>query len=115
MAKLESHLQGDFREIIEFIHENLWEQSTSLTLEETSVSKVRDRQIELRVYERYSYLGGNRASLTVQFIENGDGADVCGIASGGSNAVFWKINTFGESAFLETLETAISAWNSRKS
>ncbi|MBR5641022.1 MAG: hypothetical protein IKW92_02680 [Firmicutes bacterium] len=111
MAKMETHLQGNFTEIVEFIHQQLWEQSASLSLEETYVNKVENKRIELRVYERFSYTGGNRASLTVLFTETEDGVDLCGVATGGSQALFWKINTWGEAAFLETLETAVSAWN----
>ena len=112
MAKLEQHLTGDFGQIVEFIHGELHKQSVSLSLEEVSKNTVCGKCIELRVYERFSYAGGNRASLTVQFLETDDGADICGIATGGSQAVFWKINTWGEAAFLETLEVAIRAWNS---
>ena len=111
MAKLEQYLNGDFGQIVEFIHGELQKQSVSLSLEEVSKNTVCGKRIELRVYERFSYAGGNRTSLTVQFIETEDGADVCGIATGGSQAVFWKINTLGESAFLETLDVAIRAWN----
>ena len=111
MAQYEAHVSGDYKQIVEFIHKELWEQSTSLSLEEQFRKTVGGKQVEMRVYE---HLGGNRASLSVLFIENGDGADICGAATGGSNAVFWKINTFGESAFLETLEIAVSAWNRQK-
>lgn len=110
MAKCEAHLTGDFGQIVNYIHEELWQQSASISLEEQYSTVVAEKRVELRVYERYSYLGGNRASLTVLFTETEDGAEVCGAATGGSNAVFLKINTFGESAFLETLESAISAW-----
>ena len=79
MAKLEQHLTGDFGQIVEFIHGELQKQSVSLSLEEVSKNTVCGKRIELRVYERFSYAGGNRASLTVQFIETDDGADICGI------------------------------------
>lgn len=114
MAQYEAHVSGNYKQIVEFIHKELWQQSTSLSLEEQFSKTVNGKQVEMRVYERYSYLGGNRASLSVLFIETEDGADICGAATGGSNAVFWKINTFGESAFLETLEIAVSAWNQQK-
>ena len=110
MAKLEQHLTGDFGQIVEFIHQSLQKQSVSLSLEEISKTTIQGKHLELRVYERFSYTGGNRASLTVQLIETDDGADVCGIATGGSQAMFWKINTWGEAAFLDTLEVAITAW-----
>ena len=112
MANYPDHLTGDFDKIIEFIHKDLWQQSSSLTLEETYQTVSGDKRVEQRAYERYSIAGGNRASLSVLFIETEDGADVCGIATGGSQAVFWKINTWGEAAFLETLESAVNRWKS---
>ena len=112
MAKYTDHLTGDFEQIVKFIHEDLWQQSASLTLEESYQTVAGDRRIEQRAYERYSMIGGNRASLSVLFVETEDGADVCGIATGGSQAVFWKINTWGEAAFLETLESAVNRWKS---
>ena len=112
MAKYTDHLTGDFDQIVQFIHEDLWQQSASISLEETYETTIDDKRIEQRVYERFSYTGGNRASLSVLFTETEDGADVCGIATGGSQAVFWKINTWGEAAFLETLESAVNRWKS---
>ena len=87
MAKYEAHLRGDFGQIVEFIHHSLWEQSASLSLEETYTNKIQERRIELRVYERFSYTGGNRASLSVLFVETEDGADLCGTATGGKHCV----------------------------
>ncbi len=113
MAKFTAHLQGDFEQIVEFIHQELWQQSMSISLEEYYRTAVGMNRIDQRVYERFSYAGGNRASLSVLFIETEDGADLCGIATGGSQAVLWKINTLGEHAFLETLENAVNRWNSR--
>ena len=112
MAKYTDHLQGDFKQIVESIHEDVWQQSMSISLEETYETSIAGKRIEQRVYERFSYTGGNRASLSVLFVETEDGADVCGIATGGSQAVIWKINTWGEAAFLETLENAVNRWKS---
>jgi len=45
-------------------------------------------------------------------VEDGGVIHVVGISVGGSQAVFMKINTFGEDAFLETLINACAAWES---
>ncbi len=113
MAKLEAHLTGNFEQIVEFIHKEVWQQSMSISLEESYQTTAGTRRIEQRVYERFSYTGGNRASLSVLFTETEDGADLCGIATGGSQALLWKINTLGEQAFLDTLEIAVNRWNSK--
>lgn len=50
-------------------------------------------------------MGNNRVSMNVTMIQKGNGpVYLSAITSGGSQAVFWKINTFGEEAFLEKLE-----------
>ena len=58
----------------------------------------------MRVFERYSYMGGNRVSLNVTLFQVGDGpVELSAITSGGSQAMFFKINTLGEEAFLDKL------------
>ena len=57
----------------------------------------------VRVFERYSVIGGNRVSLNVTLFQNGDEIHLSAISSGGSQALFWKINTLGENAFLDKL------------
>ena len=113
MARYETSVRGDFSQIAGFIDMELRQQSVSLSLEESFDTTAGGYRICQRVYERYSYTGGNRASLSVLFIETDDGAKICGIATGGSQALFFKINTFGEEAFLETLQIAVNKWNSQ--
>ena len=64
----------------------------------------------LRVYERYSALGGNRVSLSVLLLETAHGVRLSAIASGGSQAMFLKLNTFGEEAFLESISEAVARY-----
>jgi hypothetical protein len=60
------------------------------------------------VFERYSYAGGNRVSLTVTLFQNGDEPiRLSAITTGGSQAVFFKINTWGEEAFLDKLRELV--------
>ena len=57
------------------------------------------------VFERYSMVGGNRLSLTLTLFQNGDESiRLSAIAAGGSQAVFFKVNTLGEDAFLEDVK-----------
>ena len=61
----------------------------------------------VRVFERYSYLGNNRLTLTVTLFGRNDALRLLAVTSGGSQAMLFKINTFGEEAFLEKLEEAV--------
>ena len=45
--------------------------------------------------------GGNRLSLTLTLIGQGDELFLSAIAAGGSQGMFLKFNTFGEEAFLD--------------
>jgi hypothetical protein len=52
-------------------------------------------------------MGKNRVSLNVTLVGNGDNLHISAVTSGGSQAVFFKINTFGEEAFLDCLRNII--------
>ena len=104
MAKLETTVRGDFNEILSRIEEGIMGGSISATLEDASdFSDVRSR-CSVRVFERYSWVGGNRVSLSVTLYQGESGAvRLSAITSGGSQAMFFKVNTFGEEAFLDKL------------
>ena len=104
MAKLERTLQGRFDDILLRIENGILNGSVSASLEDRSDVTSGGARVSVRVFERYSYLGNNRVSLNVTLFQNGDGPIfLSAITSGGSQAVFFKINTFGEEAFLDKL------------
>ena len=103
MAKYETTVTGDFDEILQKIEDGILHGSVSASLEDWSNFSADDVRCSVRVFERYSYMGGNRVSMNVTLFGKGDTIDVSAITSGGSQAMFFKINTFGEEAFLEKL------------
>jgi hypothetical protein len=66
----------------------------------------------VRVYERYSAFGGNRVSLNISVLAVGEQLAVSAISSGGSQAVWFKINTVGEDSFLKKAVDAIRSYQS---
>lgn len=104
MAKLERTLQGDFAHILHRIENGIINGSVSALLEDSSDFSSGDARCSVRVFERYSFTGNNRLSLNVTLFQNGDDViHLSAIASGGSQAMFLKVNTFGEKAFLNKL------------
>ena len=104
MAKLERELKGDFTEILRRIEEGIIHGSVSASLEDSSDFFEKDCRCSVRVFERYSYIGNNRVSLSVTLFQSAGGPiHLSAIAAGGSQAMFFKINTFGEEAFLDKL------------
>ena len=100
MAKYEGVLQGDFDAIIGEIESGILRGSASASLEDGSDYQNDGIRCAVRVFERYSIIGKNRVSLNVTLFSDGREVFFSAIASGGSQAVFFKINTFGEEAFL---------------
>jgi len=104
MAKLETTVQGSIGAVSQRIQTGILNGSFSATLEDTSSFAAGNVRCEVLVFERYSYMGGNRVSLNVTLFDCGKGS-VCvsAITSGGSQAMLFKINTWGEEAFLDKL------------
>ncbi len=95
----------DADELVKKIEDGIVRSSMSATLEGQSDFNAGDARCSVRVFERYSYAGKNRVSMTVTLFQNGDSpVFISAITSGGSQAVFFKINTFGEDAFLEKIK-----------
>ena len=108
MAKFTRTVTGNFDRILKAIEDGVLEASASATLEDVWDTREGDARCAVRVFERYSYAGGNRVSLSVTLFQNGDGPVLLSaITTGGSQAVFFKFNTWGEETFLEKLRELV--------
>ena len=104
MAKYVRTVQADFDQLLRKIEKGIVDGSMSASMEDSSDFSSEDARCSVRVFERYSYLGGNRVSLNVTLFQHGAGpVHLSAITSGGSQAIFFKINTLGEEAFLNRL------------
>ncbi len=104
MAKLERTIRGDFYSLVNKIEKGILNGSSSATLEDASDFIENGAKCSVRVFERYSSFGGNRVSLSVTLFQVADGdIKLSAITSGGSQAMFFKVNTIGEETFLEKL------------
>lgn len=101
MAKLEKRLRGNFDTVLAMLDEGIMSGSMSATLEDSSDFEADGVRCAVRVYERYSWTGGNRVSLNLTLVGSGDELFLSAITSGGSQAMFWKLNTIGEESFLD--------------
>ena len=113
MAKYEKHLTGDFDEFLNLISDSVLNGSMSASYEDGSDWTSGEVRCAVRVFERYSMMGGNRVSMNVTLVGKGDELFLSAITSGGSQAVFWKINTMGEESFLEKLVRVVEDYARR--
>ena len=110
MAKLECALRGSFDAILADLSNTVMSGSVSATLEDASDFGGAGSRCAVRVWERYSMLGGNRVSLSLTLFESGGQVWLSAITSGGSQAMFFKFNTFGEEAFLNTIRNTVERY-----
>lgn len=107
MAKIECELRGEFSVILSTIDNAVMSGSVSASREDSSEFSLNNCRCVVRVYERYSFFGGNRVSLSITLLQVDERIKLSAITSGGSQAVFLKLNTVGEETFLETIREAV--------
>ena len=94
-----------FDKLLRKLEQEIPDSSWSADLEAGSDFKEGDARCSVRVFERYSMMGGNRLSLTLTMFQNGDSPiRLSAITAGGSQAVFFKVNTLGEESFLDDVK-----------
>ena len=103
MAKYEKRLHGDFDRALNYFHDGILEASSSASYEDESYVQFAGVRCCVRVYERYSWSGGNRLSMTLTLVGDGEELFLSAITAGGSQGVIFKVNTWGEENFLDTL------------
>lgn len=106
MAKYERAFTGDFDAALSRLEQAVLDGSASASYEDGSDYRSGDFRCAVRVYERYSWSGGNRVSMSVTLVGRGRDLFLTAITSGGSQAMFFKVNTWGEEAFLDTIQSA---------
>ncbi len=114
MAKYEKRLKGNFDELLNWLHRDITEGSLSASYEDGSSITMGNARMAVRVYERYSMTGKNRVSMNITLLEVEDDLFITAITSGGSQAVFFKINTLGEEAFLEEFIDSLNRYINRR-
>lgn len=113
MAKYECNLSGDFTMLLAQIEDGILKGSVSSSFENGSDFCVGDVQCAVRVYERFSTIGSNRVSLSITLIGKSNDLFLSAITSGGSQAIFFKINTWGEEAFLDCLAEIVENFKNK--
>ena len=109
MAKYEAKLKGNLYTIIADVESSV-ASSITASKEETSTINFENGKLIVKAYERYSYFGENRLGLTISYLETGGFIYVVAITTGGSQALFFKINTIGEVSFLDKVSRVLDKY-----
>ena len=103
-------LVGSADDLARYLDDAITRGSASASLEHADEVAIGDARMVLRTYERYSMTGSNRVTLSVSILAVGTQMEVSLTTSGGSEALFFKINTFGEAAFMDKAIEALDRY-----
>ena len=110
MAKFERNLKGDFDSLLSTLDREILGRSVSASFQGGSNFVAGNVRCAVRVYERYSFVGSNRLAANITLFGDGDNLSLSVISSGGSQAMFFKINTFGEEAMTNKIIKIVDQW-----
>jgi|SRR3954465_1868087 hypothetical protein len=111
MARFQTSLTGDPKALVAHLDAAILGGSVTADRDEATEQRIGDAGMMVLVYERYSAMGGNRLSLTVSILAVGQELAVTMVSAGGSQALFFKINTFGEGTFLNKGRQALESFS----
>ncbi len=109
MAKLERTFTGDFDTVLARLHQGVLSGSTTASLEGAADYTAGPVRVAVRMYERYSWTGSNRVAMSLTLTGEDGRLRLTAITAGGSQAMFFKINTWGEESFLDTLAAVVDS------
>ncbi len=110
MAKYEKRLTADFDNFLRYLQDGILNGSMSASYEDGSDWTENGMRCAVRVFERYSWTGSNRVSMNLTLVGSGNNLFLSAITSGGSQAVFFKLNTIGEESFLDSMIQLVEAY-----
>jgi len=110
MALHERTVQGDADALVAHLDDRIVGGSITAKREDSSDQRIGHARMLVRSYERYSASGGNRVSLHVAILAVGTELAISVMSAGGSDAMFFKFNTFGEEAFLDKAVEALDSF-----
>lgn len=100
MAEYKKVYYTSFNQVYNFVSKRFPSLSSSTSVESTYRQDLENTSVGMIVLERFSYMGSNRVSLSVLMYGNESVCYLCMTSSGGSQALFFKINRIGENNFL---------------
>ena len=110
MAKFEREFMANFDEFLSFVEKRGANLGVSSTIEDSTNFVIDDTKVAIRTFERYSYIGQNRLSLYVTIVGSKDRIHLSAITAGGSQAIFLKVNTWGEESLLKDFKSAVDKY-----
>ena len=107
MSIFEKTFCGDFDEILTKVEKTVLNRSVSARLRYAVDYRTEHGRCSVRLYERYSFTSAHGVGLNVTLFQAGEEIQLCAVTNGSDYLIDTTESTWGEKAFLETLEDAL--------
>lgn len=107
MAKYEKQIKGNFEETLSVLHTNIMDRF-SMELVDKSDLELGNINIGVRVYDKYYFRNGSRASLNLTIVGEGDDLMISAIGSGGGSGVLLNFSWGAEDDMVSIVESIVN-------
>lgn len=96
MAKYEKTIVGNFDEVVSHLQKDIMGSGVSMNLVDESNHSYGDVKVAVRVYDKFFYRNGNRASLSLTVVGHEDEIFISAIGAGGGQGVIFNFSLGAE-------------------
>lgn len=107
MAKYEKAIVGEFEEVVNQLQKDISNSGISMNLVDESNYTTGDTKIAVRVYDKYFAKNGNRASLNLTIVGQGNNIFISAIGAGGGKGVLFNFSLGAEEDMVAIVQRSI--------
>ncbi|MGE5627916.1 MAG: DUF6054 family protein [Solirubrobacterales bacterium] len=109
MAKYEKAIKGEFKVVLSTLEEDIENSGVSMNLVDESNYTAGDIKIAVRVYDKYFMRNGNRASLSLTVVGDGEDIYISAIGAGGGQGIFLNFSLGAEDELVSIVQDSIES------
>lgn len=107
MAKYEKTMTGQFEHVLRHLENDISNSGMTMNLVDESNYSVGDTKIAVRVYDKYFMRNGNRASLSLTVVGDGNDIFISAIGAGGGQGIIFNFSLGAEDDMVAIVKDSV--------
>lgn len=108
MAKFETKIRGNFKEIMTALDTYIKNSAASIKLIDETLYRLETSEIIVRVYDKYYMRNSSRASLSITAVAEDDIIYISAIGAGGGQGAIFSFSWGAEEDFVAVVEDGLA-------
>ena len=108
MAKYEKSMTGQFESVVKRLQEDIINSGMTMNLVDESNYASGDTNIAVRVYDKYYMRNGNRTSLSLTVVGNGNDLFISAIGAGGGQGMVFNFSLGAEDDMVSVVAASVN-------